>query len=136
MIEPREGFERGADGDHDRIPVRDDDRCTRERLAIRWQRRIVIVPIASIVRLEACDNHVLVWADRAYRHRETLTDLCGRLPAGSVLRVHRSHAVGVAAVRELKPGPHGEYLLAFADGTTILSGRAYRAAIESAFGLA
>ena len=34
------------------------------------------------------------------RHRETLTDLCARLPAGTMLRVHRSHAISIAAVRE------------------------------------
>jgi DNA-binding LytR/AlgR family response regulator len=109
---------------------------THERLAIRWQRRIVILPIASIVRFEACDNHVLVYADRAYRHRETLTDLCARLPAGTMLRVHRSHAISVAAVRELRPRPHGEFLLSLADGSTIVSGRVYRSSIEAAFNLA
>ena len=109
---------------------------THERLAIHWQRRIVIVPIASIVRLEACDNHVLVYADRAYRHRETLTDLCARLPAGTMLRVHRSHAISVATVRELRPRPHGEFVLSLADGSTIVSGRAYRSSVEAAFNLA
>ena len=107
-----------------------------ERLAIRWQRRIVIVPIASIVRFEARDNHVLVYADRAYRHRETLTDLCARMPAATMLRVHRSHAVSVAAVRELRPRPHGEFVLALADGSTIVSGRVYRSTVEAAFNLA
>ena len=109
---------------------------THERLAIHWQRRIVIVPLASIVRVEACDNHVLVYADRAYRHRETLTDLCARLPAGTMLRVHRSHAISVAAVRELRPRSHGEFVLSLADGSTIVSGRTYRSSVEAAFNLA
>jgi DNA-binding LytR/AlgR family response regulator len=108
----------------------------RPLLALRWQRRIVIVPIASIVRIEACDDHVLVCADRFYRHRETLADLCARLPAATVLRVHRSHAINVAAVRELERRQHGEYALSLADGSRLVSGRAYRAAIETAFALA
>ena len=106
-----------------------------ERLAIRWQRRIVIVPIASIVRLEACDNHVLVWADRAYRHRETLTDLCARLPAGTMLRVHRSHAISVAAVRELRARHHGEYIVSLRDGSVVVTGRLFRTHVETEFGL-
>ena len=99
------------------------------------KRRIVIVTIASIVRLEASDNHVIVYADRPYRHRETLTDLCARLPAGTALRVHRSHAVNVAAVRELKPRPHGEYELLLRDGSVVMTGRHFRTQIEAAFGL-
>lgn len=108
---------------------------TAGRLAIRWQRRIVIVPIASIVRLEACDNHVLVCADRVYRHRETLTELCADLPEGTMLRVHRSHAISVEAVRELALRPHGEYALVLRDGSVVITGRHFRADVESAFGL-
>ena len=111
------------------------DARVKERLAIRCERRIVIVPIASIVRLEASDNHVIVCADRPYRHPETLTDLCARLPAGTALRVHRSHAVNVAAVRELKPRHHGEYELLLRDGSVVMSGRHFRTQIEAAFGL-
>jgi two-component system, LytTR family, response regulator len=134
MIELRDGFDRISGSAPDAIRVA--AARPQERLAIRWQRRIVIVPIASIVRLEACDDHVLVCADRPYRHRETLTDLCARLPPGTMLRVHRSHAISVAAVRELHPRHHGEYALSLADGSTVVSGRAYRSAIEAAFDLA
>lgn len=105
------------------------------RIAIRWQRRIVIVPIASIVRLEACDNHVLVCADQIYRHRETLANLCAFLPEGTMLRVHRSHAISVGAVRELLPRPHGEYALVLRDGSVVITGRHFRVPVETAFGL-
>lgn len=107
-----------------------------DRLAIRWQRRIVIVPVASIVRLEACDNHVLVCADRPYRHHSTLTDLCARLPAGSMLRVHRSHAINIDAVRELRPRNHGEYALLLRDGSVVMTGRHFKAQVDAAFDLA
>ncbi len=110
-------------------------RDSHQRLAIRWQRRIVIVPLASIVRIEACDNHVLICADRPYRHRETLSDLCARLPAGTLLRVHRSHAINVAAVRELAPRHHGEYALSLNDGSVVVTGRAFKAHVEAAFDL-
>ena len=104
-------------------------------LAIRWESRFVIVPLASIVRIEACDDRVRVVADRTYPHRETLVGLCTRLPTEAFLRVHRSHAVNIDAVREVRLRHHGEYALVLSDGSVVVSGRNYRAAVEAAFGL-
>ena len=92
--------------------------------------RIVIVPVAEIVRLEAEDNYVRIWADRPYLHKETLTGLMQRLNPPSFLRIHRSHAVNIRLVRELRPQLHGEYVIALADGTELTSGRSYRNRIQ------
>ena len=92
--------------------------------------------VASIVRLEAEDNYVRLWADRPYLHKETLTGLVARLDPHEFLRIHRSHAVNVRYVRELRPLLHGEYLVLLSDGTELTSGRSYRAAIQAMFGLA
>ena len=97
--------------------------------------RIVIVQVARIVRLEAEDNYVRLWADAPYLHKETLTRLVGRLDPAEFLRIHRSHAVNIQSVRELRPLLHGEYLVVLANGTELTSGRSYRAAIQQAFGL-
>jgi len=98
--------------------------------------RIVIVPVEGITRLEAEDNYVRIWADRPYLHKETLTGLMLRLDPGEFLRIHRSHALNIRLVRELRPQLHGEYVITLADGTEVTSGRSYRAAIQEAFGLA
>ena len=105
------------------------------RIPVRSVNRIVIVPVGEIVRLEAEDNYVRIWAERPYLHKETLTRLIERLDPDAFLRVHRSHAVNIQAVRELRPLLHGEYLIALSNGTEITSGRSYRAAIQHAFGL-
>jgi two-component system, LytTR family, response regulator len=105
------------------------------RIPVRSLNRIVIVQVADILRLEAEDNYVRIWADRPYLHKDTLTGLVARLDPARFLRVHRSHAVNVAAVRELRPMMHGEYVLVLADGTEITSGRSYRARLHEAFGL-
>jgi two-component system, LytTR family, response regulator len=94
------------------------------------------VAVAAIGRLEAEDNYVRIWADRPYLHKETLTGLMLRLDPAEFLRIHRSHAVNIRLVRELRPQLHGEYLIALADGTELTSGRSYRARIQEAFGLA
>jgi two-component system LytT family response regulator len=105
------------------------------RIAVKSVNRIVIVQVADIVRIEAEDNYVRLWADRPYLHKETLAGLMNRLDPAVFLRVHRSHAVNISAVRELRPMLHGEYLIMLANGTAITSGRSYRAAIQDAFGL-
>ena len=105
------------------------------RIAVRSLARIVIVPVENIVRLEAEDNYVRIWADRAYLHKETLTGLVARLDPNEFLRVHRSHAVNLHLVRELHPLLHGEFRIVLANGTEITSGRSYRQPIQRAFGL-
>ena len=105
-------------------------------LAVRWQRRFVIVPIASIVRIDACDDRVVVVAERSYPHHETLARVCARLAGDAVVRVHRSHAVNVDAIREARARRHGEYALALRDGSVIVSGRAWRDDVEAALRLA
>jgi DNA-binding LytR/AlgR family response regulator len=104
-------------------------------IPVRWQRRFVIVPLHTISRIDACNNHVTIVAERSYLHRETLAALCDRLPREAFVRVHRSHVVNRAAVCELAPGAHGEYRLTFRDGNTLLSGRTYRDVVQRAFGL-
>jgi DNA-binding LytR/AlgR family response regulator len=104
-------------------------------IPVRWQRRFVIVPLASISRIDACNNHVTIVAERSYLHRETLEALCNRLPPETFVRVHRSHVVNRTAVRELAPGAHGEYRLMFRDGSTLTSGRTYRDVVQRAFWL-
>jgi two-component system, LytTR family, response regulator len=105
------------------------------RIAVRSLNRIVIVQVADIVRLEAEDNYVRIWADRPYLHKETLTRLTERLDPAIFLRVHRSHTVNIRVVRELRPQLHGEYVLVLRDGTEITSGRSFRSRIQQAFGL-
>jgi two-component system LytT family response regulator len=105
------------------------------RIAVKSVNRIVIVQVASIVRLEAEDNYVRLWAERPYLHKETLTGLMARLDPLQFLRIHRSHAVNVRYVSELRPLLHGEYQIVLTDGVSLTSGRSYRAAIQAMFGL-
>ena len=105
------------------------------RIAVRVRDRIVIVATADIRRIDAEGNYVRLWTDRTWLHKETLTGLCARLDPSEFLRVHRSHAVSLQAVRELEPMTHGEFRIRLDDGSELVSGRAYREAIRSALGL-
>src|SRR5689334_20673634 len=106
-----------------------------ECIPVRSLDRIVIVRVQNIVRLEADDNYVRIWADRMYLHKETLAGLVARLDPGQFVRVHRSHAVRIDCVRELVPRLHGEYLLRLSNGVEIVSGRSYRQVVRGTFGL-
>lgn len=106
-----------------------------QRIAVRAQARVVIVRVADIVRIDSEDNYVRLWADRPYLHKETLAALMARLDPACFLRIHRSHAVAIDAVRELHPGVHGEYVLVLSGGVRVASGRSYKAGIQRAFGL-
>jgi DNA-binding LytR/AlgR family response regulator len=92
-------FPRQEDGSRPSVPI--------QRIAVRSVNRIMIVRVADIVRLEADDNYVRLWADRPYMHKETLTGLIARLDPLRFLRIHRSHGVNVGAVREFHPLTHG-----------------------------
>ena len=105
------------------------------RIAVKSINRIVIVHTASIIRLEAEDNYVRLWAERPYLHKETLTGLIARLDPAEFLRVHRSHGVNLRAVRELRPLLHGGYLIVLGDGTEITSGRSFHDDIQRTFDL-
>jgi two-component system LytT family response regulator len=104
-------------------------------LAVRSVGRVAIVCVAGIARIEAADNYVRLWADRPYLLRQTFARVMARLDPALFLRVHRSHAVNLQRVRELRPRHHGEYLLALVDGTEIVTGRSYRAAVQARFAL-
>ncbi|MGH8800275.1 MAG: LytTR family DNA-binding domain-containing protein [Casimicrobiaceae bacterium] len=107
-----------------------------DRIAVRSVNRIVIVQVGAIVRLEAEDNYVRIWADRLYLHKDTLSGLVAKLDPSCFLRVHRSHAINIGLVRELRPQLHGEYAIVLVDGTEIASGRSFKSRIQQAFGLA
>ncbi|GIK87492.1 MAG: hypothetical protein BroJett026_29730 [Betaproteobacteria bacterium] len=103
---------------------------------MRARERIVVVPTAELVRIDAEGNYVRLWtAERSWLHKATLTWITARLDPQEFLRVHRSHTVRLRAVRELLPRLHGEFRLRLSDGSEITSGRAYRDAIRAAFGL-
>ena len=101
-------------------------------LVVRSIHRIAIVPLSSIIRLDADDNYVRITADREYRRKGTLAELIASLGPGPFLRVHRSHAVNLHAVKELTPLGHGEFAITLAGGTRLRSSRSYQHAIIDA----
>ncbi|HEY3933342.1 MAG TPA: LytTR family DNA-binding domain-containing protein [Gemmatimonadales bacterium] len=98
------------------------------RIAVRADGRIVRVRLDDIERVEADRDvsHFHLRGGTILLARESLTSVEQRLPQLSFLRVHRSHIVNVARVREVQPWFQGESVLLLEDGSKIVTGRTYR----------
>ncbi|MEW6321334.1 MAG: LytTR family DNA-binding domain-containing protein [Acidobacteriota bacterium] len=94
------------------------------RLFVRDGARIVPVPLASVERVEACDDFVLVHAGgKTYRLNLQLTDLEGRLDPRTFVRVHRSHLVNLDHLASLVPYDGSRFQLTLRSGATIIASR-------------
>ncbi|MGH7594378.1 MAG: LytR/AlgR family response regulator transcription factor [Gemmatimonadales bacterium] len=98
------------------------------RIAIRTDGRILRVRLDEIERIEADRDvsHFHLRGGTVLIARESLTSVEQRLPPSGFLRVHRSHVVNVARVREVQPWFQGESVLMLEDGSKVVTGRTYR----------
>jgi two-component system LytT family response regulator len=108
-----------------------------DRLAVKGELRIQLVPTADIDYIEADGNYATVHAGAAtHLVRETMNALEAELDPRQFLRVHRSLIVRLDRVVEVQPLFAGEYVLVLRDGTKLVTGRTYRDKVRQALGLA
>jgi len=106
-------------------------RDTIRRFVVRERGRILFVPLEEVERLSAADNYVRLHAgSRHHLVRGTLVALLGRLPGGTFVRIHRSHAVRVDRISEIEPAGRGDFRVLLASGDEVVGSRRYRDAIE------
>lgn len=105
-------------------------------LAVPGLNRIHLVPVTRIRRLEADGDHVRVHTlDGEHRVRGTLSDFERKLSASEAfVRIHRSHLVNAAHVREVQPYLHGDYVAVVSDGAELRIPRTRRKALERLLG--
>lgn len=73
------------------------------RLAVRHRGAVVLVPVPSIIYIQAEDDLMkIVTADQVYYKTSTLTKLEQSLPAHVFMRVHRSIVVQVGLIQRLE----------------------------------
>lgn len=107
------------------------------RLAVSVGRRTRVIQVAEISCARAQANYVELHVDkRDYLLRTTIAELAERLDPAEFVRVHRSALVRIDAVESLESCGGGQYRLHLRDGIALRSGRSYRNAVRSAFGLA
>ena len=89
-----------------------------EHLLVEADGRAELLVVERIVQIEADRNYLVVHAadGRRFRLRGTVERMQARLDPARFARVNRSALVRLAAVREVKSWPDGEYRLLLEDG--------------------
>ena len=107
------------------------DRGYAERVLVKSDGRIRLVPVETIEWIEAADNYVRLHA-AGQRHlvRETIASLESRLDPRRFARIHRSAMVNLSQIRELQPTFNGEYSVVLASGAKLTLSRTYRDAVR------
>ena len=89
-----------------------------ERLTVKTDGRLVFLKSDEIIWVEAADNYVVLHLTTGrLMVRETMAALEARLGPLSFARINRSALVHRDQIKELQPGPHGDYTVLLRDGT-------------------
>ena len=104
-----------------------------QRLLLPDRSGVHVLPCSEISRLQAADNYVEVFAGagRSWLLRRTLAALLADLGPAFV-RIHRGHAVALAAVAAVTHDPKGDASVRLHGGTLLPCSRAHRAALLAA----
>lgn len=101
-----------------------------ERLALRTDSGLRVLPVESIRWIEAIRNYLAIHCkDETVIVRTTLQGLLAQLDPARFARVHRSAIVNLAQVRELRPLGNGDQRMLLHDDTEIAISRTYRDAL-------
>ena len=102
-----------------------------DRLLVKEEGRVLVVPLERVDYLEAARNQVRVHAGRAvHLVRETLSSLEARLDPARFARIHRSVVVNLDRVAEIQPWFSGDAMILLHGGAKLRLSRSYRQALE------
>jgi len=105
------------------------------RLAVRNNGQVLFLAPEEIEWIEAAGNYVRLNANgESHLLRETMSGVESKLPRERFLRIHRSALVNLEAVRELLPGPTGDFVVALKSGKRLPLSRGCRDRLEEALG--
>lgn len=114
LLEERRGAAGGEDGG------------TPRTLTVRKGDAIRFVDVDEVDWLEAARNYVRVHAgEESYLVRSTLRSLARRLDPAGFVRIHRSAAVNLDRVAEVRPRPGGDYAVELTTGDRLRASRTY-----------
>ena len=102
-----------------------------ERLSIKDSGRILRVPVADILWIDAAGDYMCVHTpSETHVLRATMRELEGRLDPRRFQRIHRSTIVNVARVKELRSHLNGEYFLILDSGQQLKLSRSYKSKVR------
>jgi len=108
-----------------------------QRIAVRTDGRVLLVPVAEVDWLESAGNYICLHSgSKTHIVRETMARLEEQLDPARFARIHRSTMINLNRIRELQPYFHGDYKVLLEDGTELTLSRNYRENLMSRLGLA
>ncbi|WPB73006.1 LytTR family DNA-binding domain-containing protein [Archangium violaceum] len=103
-----------------------------ERLVVKTDERVELVPVEQIDWCEAEGNYVVLHVGRrSPMIRETLSQVEQWLDPRRFLRIHRSTLVNVERIRHLEPGIERGHVVVLADGTRLRLSPGRKAHVEA-----
>jgi two-component system LytT family response regulator len=100
---------------------------------IRSGNRIAVVPARDLDWIESADNYVVLHTGpKTHLIRQTMQELIAGLDPAKFLRVHRSAAINLDRVRELRIESHGEAVAVLETGAQVKVSRYRRQTLEEA----
>ncbi len=97
------------------------------RILVRKNDRLYFVPVQEIDWIEAAGNTLrLNGGGRTHEIRMTLQAIMDTLDPALFLRIHRSTAVRLAAIKEIQPWFSGDYMVILTDGHQLRLSRSFR----------
>lgn len=95
-----------------------------ERIPVRVDEHVVLVPVDDIVWIKANRNTVNVHvAQRVYELRETMATLAARLDPRHFARVHRSAIINVRRIKTIHPWFNGHHVVTMDTGQELRMSR-------------
>jgi hypothetical protein len=102
------------------------------RLLVQSNFREQFVAVERITWIEADGNYVKLHTEQGtLRPRMTLAALESQLDPSLFARIHRSHIVNLARVKEIQPWFHGDFRMVLQSGETLPLSRRFRDRIKS-----
>ncbi|AKF81608.1 transcriptional regulator [Myxococcus fulvus 124B02] len=103
-----------------------------ERIAVKTDGKVVVVPVADLDWCEAEGNYVVLHSGaKSPMLRETLNRVEQWLDPKCFVRVHRSTLVNVSRIKELEPDVDKGWVVILRDGTRLRLSPGRKAAVEA-----
>lgn len=91
-----------------------------ERLFVKTGTKIDVVPVDSIVKIDAQDDYVEIFtADKKYLKNDTMNYLEKVLPSKTFTRVHRSHIINLNHINKIEKYGKESYVVILKDGSIV-----------------
>jgi DNA-binding LytR/AlgR family response regulator len=102
-----------------------------EQITLSERGRAVVVPVASIERIETQGNYQALHTEGGvHLYRSTSAALEARLDPARFVRIHRRHIVSLAAIERIEPLPSGDAVIVMRSGARLRQARQYRSILR------